>query len=133
MSREINFRGRTLNGGQWVYGSLLQDDYGNCCIVEFVDHHEQWHDVEPNSLGQFTGLYDKNGKEIYEDDIVMWDVDNRLYLVAFWSGMFYASVVKDEDISMIGGFPLHRLTNHVYELCKITGNRYDNPELLKGG
>lgn len=136
MSREIKFRGRTLNGGQWVYGSLLQDDYGNCCIVEFVDHHEQWHDVEPNSLGQFTGLLDKNGKEIYEGDIVSYDdtpyfpSGNKYkgevvvyrgawcvkYYEAWCDEYFYSTLFSDD-------FANHKTV--------IIGNIYDNIE--KGG
>ena len=124
MSREINFRGRTLNGGQWVYGSLLQDDYGNSCIVEFVDHHEQWHDVEPNSVGQFTGLYDKNGKEIYEGDIL--DFNGLKIEVRFVRGVFALLCNGDLDKELCGDCRTDLF-------AKIIGNIHDNPGLLKGG
>lgn len=45
----ILFRGKSKEKSEWIYGSLLQDDYGNSCIVCFVDHHEEWHDVESES------------------------------------------------------------------------------------
>ena len=88
--------------------------------------------VKPDTIGQFTGLYDKNGNEIYEVDILRWDVNNLLYVVTFESGMFYASI-KECNEGMIGGFSLHQLTEYDYGKCEIVGNIHDNPELLKGG
>lgn len=124
MNKKNKFRGKTLNGGQWVYGSLLQDDYGNCCIVEFVDHHEQWYDVESNSVGQFTGLYDKNGKEIYEGDILDVEGEAVLYVVEWHDAGLKARQVSNR--STIG------LSNW-NKWISVIGNVHDNPELLKGG
>lgn len=61
MSKRIIFRGKSKDKSEWIYGSLLQDDYGNSCIVCFVDHHETWFDVVPESVDQFIGL--QNNKE----------------------------------------------------------------------
>ena len=104
MNKKNKFRGKTLNG-EWLYGDLEYDRKKDMARIHKYNKdgiYERQYIVNTETVGQFTGLYDKNGKEIYEDDIVMWDVDNRLYLVAFLGGMFYASVVKDEGIGMIG-------------------------------
>lgn len=122
--REIKFRGKRLDNGVWVEGSLLQDDYGVCVIVEFVDHHEQWHEVDPDTVGQYTGMKDKNGEEICEGDIVEWEnmMGTKMCSVIAYRGRGFCFVDahnKPEEI-------------WCYVFKKI-GNIHDNPEMLKGG
>ena len=129
--RTIKFRGKSIDSNEWLYGDLVRSsDMERCAIL--VNDRELYDECEVNtcSIGQFTGLYDSNGKEIYEGDILCWDVNNLLYVVTFESGMFYASI-KECNEGMIGGFPLHRLTEYDYGKCEIVGNIHDNPELLK--
>ena len=134
--KTIKFRAKSEEG-EWIIGHYVGKSSTNeVCILPFqnVNYHVDFiNDSEcyyciADTLGQFTGLYDKNGKEIYEGDILYWDDNNRLYVVTFESGMFYASV-KECNEGFFGGFPLHAITED--EKCKIVGNIFDNPELLK--
>ena len=134
--RTIKFRGKTRGNGKWYYGSLVYSDEINAAIyfqigsglVKTMDCVY----VNQETVGQFSGLYDCNGKEIYEGDILKWEKDGLMYVVKFWHGMFYASVEECND-GIFGGFPLYRLTDYEDGGCEIVGNIYDNPELLKGG
>ena len=130
--RAIKFRGRRTSDRKWIYGDLKKLEPFGFFIHGYDGEFCLNFGVDTETVGQFTGLCDKNGKEIYEGDILRWDVNNLLYVVTFESGMFYASI-KECNEGMIGGFPLHRLTEYDYGKCEIVGNIHDNPELLKGG
>lgn len=135
MKREIKFRGKRLDNGEWVVGSLLQDDYGTCMIVEFADHHEQWHEVDPETVGQFTGLKDKNGKYIYEGDIIEC-VDSHgkpvRHFVEFCErrGYYAQYFAGHSPLPAYEAGPIYQ--DYIDEFGKyVIGNIHDNPELLK--
>ena len=127
--RTIKFRGKDRSTGKWFYGNLnAKDIFGHTCICT---SDRGCLDIDPETVGQFSGLYDCDGKEIFEGDILKWS-NGRLYAVKFWQGMFYASVEECND-GILGGFPLHAFTEFEERKCEIVGNIYDNTELLKGG
>jgi uncharacterized phage protein (TIGR01671 family) len=125
--REIYFRGKTPKG-EWVCGDLLRFMY--------LDKHIIWQSnsgnaVIPETVGQFTGLTDKNGKWIFEGDIVderppmnkhgfrgfvAWDEDRGLWRLVFKDNPEYLAVLGTYSNSY-----------------KVIGNIHDNPELLGGG
>lgn len=128
--RTIKFRGKSIDGKEWLYGDLVSsaDKKRFAILVNDKESYDEC-EVDPETVGQFTGLMDKNGAEIYEGDILKWS-NGRSYVVKFWEGMFYASVEECND-GFLGGFPLHALTDYEDRRCEIVGNIYDNPELLK--
>jgi len=125
MNRVIKFRGKRINTGEWVYGSyvcLSKPTLYYAIIISDGDNTFESIEVNPSTVGQFTGLVDKNGKEIYEGDVV--EVGNKYgYYQAkvYWDkkDMTYNLSVKDFTLSTY-------ISNHL----KTIGNIHDNPELL---
>ena len=138
--REILFRGKRVNNGRWVYGGIvpLDADSGYVFINEsFLSEstlpvHElvknYMHLVDTATVGQYTGLKDKNGKKIFEGDICQYKKTGRTVLVA-WHGTMAGFVWnKKEDSSLYDFGELFR----VHDKYEVIGNIHDNPELLKG-
>lgn len=126
--RTIKFRGRANNS--WVYGSL--------CIVEPEEFKEYGNSayigsgsttmVDINTIGQFTGLYDKNGKEIYEGDIVRYSLGDRKdvgYIGFHARSASFRVIAEHTDYGIGNRGELHELN------LEVIGNIHDNPELLK--
>ena len=109
--RTIKFRGKRIDNGKWVYANLrgLGIDMFNECVNE-------------DTIGQFTGLFDKNGKEIYEGDIL--NNGQRNYFVC-WNSERGAWWLKNKDL--IYTTPLGFLSIELF----VVGNIYDNPDLIK--
>ena len=145
--RNLKFRGKTENN-VWKYGSLLKDNPQK--IYYIVDNEDgTGREVLEKTIGQYTGLKDKNGKEIYEGDIVEFkdvgeegyeykegfDFDN-IAQVVYKNGIYTLSNFGETDNS-------YYATNSTDEErleevlrngnCKVVGNIYDNPELLERG
>lgn len=126
--REILFRGKTEMSKRWVVGDLLQFSIGDMCICENRNHFEKdKYGVIPETVGEYTGLIDKNGKKIFEGDIVEGDKKYFTYThpygkVVYDGGQFVISFDDVlEDIECLGAW-----ANDV----EIIGNVHDNPELL---
>lgn len=133
---EITFRGKRTDTGDWIYGSLcyylfngMQETIPCIHIGKKGYIRNGFYELDPSTIGQFSGLSDRNGKDIFEGDIVKFN--GRNYLVVFYYGMFYASVEECNN-GIYGGFPLHALTINADDdkVCEIIGNHSDNSDLL---
>lgn len=123
-SRIIKFRGRRIANDEWVYGSLLRWPDGDCTILESKDGKNYvWkREIEPNTVGQYTGLRDTDGREIYEGDIVRTSVAKDAIGVVEWNNDQASFVVHMKGRTQC--YPLSKSD-------KIIGNIHDNPELLR--
>ena len=135
--REIKFRGKHIISQKWIYGDLIHEEWiGGKPIM--IKHKKTAHSVLEDTIGQYTGLHDKNGKEIYEGDIVKKLIWNELKFEAEGDGQeyCYAKVMYIEELA--GFYLVNRDNKILWEVSEdkynieVTGNIYDNPELLKG-
>lgn len=125
MERQIKFRGKNIHTGEWLYG-----DYHREGKTHYITSPEQYlreyapieFIVDGKTVGQFTGLLDKNGKEIYEGDILGCPEDNYFLneAVIFAEGCF---MVKDDYTTT----PMCAVDT---QYRTVIGNIHDNPELI---
>lgn len=130
--REIKFRGKRIDNGEWVYGDLIENqgrffiyhatsettlkDEDNSIVV-FAE------EVNLGTVGQFTGQKDRNGKEIYEGDILR-----------YMNNGIEESVVEYDcgEFNPLLALILTEVVDNGKIECEIIGNIHDNPELLEG-
>lgn len=131
--REILFRGKRDDTGEWIEGDLRQDkDLGTSYILGWDYYEEDWEfqrepfecEVIPESVGQYTGLTDKNGTKIFEGDVVnILTENNEIGIVKYDEGGF--EVEAD-------GFVIDFKQNIDGTDVEVIGNIYDDPKPLKG-
>ena len=124
MNREIKFRAKCKDNGDWVYGSYIANYNNNDWIVQGGDFFA----VDSNTVGQFTGHIDMEGKEIYEDD-VLYDVSRNLKYIVYY-GYGRNSFVLVCFKSNVQSRVMSRECCDIKLFFRVCGNRYDNPELL---
>lgn len=151
MNREIKFRGKRIDNGEWVYGYLADEDYIN--DIDSIDLSSI--EVDKDTIGQFTGLFDKSSKEVYEYDYIS--------IVYKYDGIgAHGGVIPDQDCICEGevvymeqcscfGLRLYKAEYPIKESLnecpcltvpllqfdlecdsiEVLGNVFDNPELIK--
>ena len=128
--RDIIFRGKRIDNGEWVEGYFV-----NLWLMHYqkhqpiiTDNNAVSYDVDPSTVGQYTGLTDKNGKRIFEGDIVKTDKfsePNKQYIIKY-NLQFGAFIGQDR-------YNLYFVTfDGDSGEFEVIGNIHDNPELLKG-
>lgn len=127
--REILFRGKDIYG-KWRYGDLI--NLTNA-IKQICNHTqlEHAHSVDIKTIGQYTGLTDKNGKRIFEGDVCKNTKTGKIVSVQ-WHGTMAGYVWSKRKENNQHLFDFGELFR-VYDKYEVIGNIHDNPELLKGG
>lgn len=154
MQREIKFRGKRLDGQGWAFGSYIEAELNNGIAHEIVPYKrgEPVVEVDPETVGEYTGLKDTNGRDIYEGDII--DINYKYYACGI------NGVIPDQDCACLGVVIYDQYTA-AYELrlikaeypidvkgydeeyslnldsfdldggIELCGNIHDNPDLLE--
>lgn len=116
----------------WFIGNLTKEKYSERYFIGYEP-------VEPESIGQYTGLKDKNGKEIYEGDIIDFSYDMFVGnfdtfvakgVVVFDEGAFYVELFENERTTKDEAYLLYSIN---IDTIEVIGNIYDNPDLLEKG
>lgn len=143
--REILFRAKRIDNGEWVEGDLRRGGYFNNDSETYImksDYALHNIPVDPETVCQFTGLTDKNGVKIFEGDVVE-TRDSRKHKIYIgeccpnvWKNWCEDHLVKKEMPIIAVYAKTLRFGNEVFvpidNVCEVIGNSFDNPELMKG-
>ena len=134
--REIIFRGKRTINGDWVYGDFMHGNERKSLrdsIFVYDSETQSFNDYEinPSTLGQYTGLTDKNGKRIFEGDIVQYygTYPLEVYIEEGHTKIRWYDTISASKYDEL----FFTIDREGYGECEIIGNIHDNPELLKGG
>lgn len=131
--REILFKAKRLDNGKWETGYYFKAGEKHMILCFFTNENGLYHmmyEIDPETICQYTGLTDKNGRKICENDIVTEDWGNHKGTVRF--GEFEAQVLKNIGFNIEWKDIYYRQDLCYWaEKCEVIGNVFDNPELLK--
>jgi uncharacterized phage protein (TIGR01671 family) len=143
MNREVEFRGKRLDNGQWVYGDLSHHSDG-IPSIRCRDEKGMYHPwyVEPETVGQYTGSKDKNGTKIYGDDILHWEnlllindpdiEDNGDVQVVFEYGSWRLKKISGSELARWGLWKNIADQDTENDIAfEVIGNIYENLEPLE--
>lgn len=136
MKREVKFRGFNKKNNKWLYGDLIHNrGLTLVCPVGIADPFATWEDfvVEPDSVGQFTGLYDFEGKEVYEWDIINDGEFSHIVSYSLNDARFVVIRIEhftDEIERVMNMNRIYQERLKEYDK-KVIGNIHDNPELME--
>ena len=122
--RDILFRGKRLDNGEWVEGDFVHSVYkiGDTCVGTY--RNSLWmHQVDPSTVGQYTGLKDKNGERIFEGDVLTVDGEDGFFALEFQEDTARFVMSGDSIVVDFDNF-------WSYEV-EVMGNIHDNSELLE--
>lgn len=140
--REILFRGKRIDNGEWVYGVAFPHDNAGAVTMFFqhpLDGSLEGREVDPSTVGQYTGLTDKGGKKIFEGDIVKayssyfngecYREHEVIKPVAYDCGGFFLGSRDDDSEGWLGDWCIS--CDDTQDFIEVIGNIHDNPELLE--
>lgn len=133
--REILFRGKRVDNGEWVYGSLIYVTDGNTLkrypniVISYNHDTFDWHEVIPESVCQFTGLLDKNGNKIYEGDKFQGDEPGEFYIInwnneeaIFQMDLYGYSVSAGEGSQEVYDNEISQIDSNFFELSALSSD-----------
>lgn len=127
--REILFRGKRVDNGEWFFGNLDLRKIGLSTCTHIIHQLSMWKttkfEVIPETVGQYTGLTDKKGKKIFEGDIIICDTSMYRHVTGIVKYSENASCYYIEVLNSSNDYLFNR------ENILIIGNIHDNPELLE--
>lgn len=146
--RPIKFRAQDIASNKWLYGDIRHHKNDVCIFEQGGNKGEQ---VKPETVGEFTGLHDKHGKEIYEGDLIRHR--NKIVIVEFYQGAFgYTNMVHTPVRGLEDGYHHHLEFIPFYasddnpdasrfkdgtvfdtDFCEVIGNIIDNPNIIEEG
>lgn len=132
--REFLFRGQSIDRRKWYEGDLYQTRLKSVFYINYYTEHgdRMAVEVDPETVGQYTGLTDKNGTKIFEGDIAK--AQDDIFSSPFCNGIIGKVVYEETAFFIEPQDPME--TQWLFNECavyEVIGNIHDNPELLKGG